>query len=59
MSMCRVFFCVVGRECLLSSVCSLGKTLLAFALLPSVLQDEIYLLLQVFLDFILLPSSPL
>ena len=33
MSMCRVFSCVVGRGCLLWSVCSLGKTLLAFALL--------------------------
>ena len=29
MSMCRVFFCVVGRGCLLWPVCSLGKTLLA------------------------------
>ena len=33
MSMCRVFFCVVGRECFLWPVCSLGKTLLAFTLL--------------------------
>ena len=33
MSMCRVFSCVVGRGCLLWPVCSLGKTLLAFALL--------------------------
>ena len=33
MSMCRVFSCVVGRGCLLWAVCSLGKTLLAFALL--------------------------
>ena len=31
MSMCRVFSCVVGRGCLLWPVCSLGKTLLAFA----------------------------
>ena len=38
---------------------SLGKTLLAFALLHSVLQGQIYLLLQVFLDFLLLHSSPL
>ena len=37
MSMCRVFSCVVGRGCLLWPVCSLGKTLLAFALLHSVL----------------------
>ena len=32
MSICRVFSCVVGG-CLLWPVCSLGKTLLAFALL--------------------------
>ena len=31
MSMCKVFSCVVGRECLLWPVCSLGKTLLAFS----------------------------
>ena len=30
---CRVFSCVVGRGCFLWPVCSLGKTLLAFALL--------------------------
>ena len=33
MSMCRVVSCVVGRGCLLWPVCSLGKILLAFALL--------------------------
>ena len=38
---------------------SLGKTLLAFGLLHSVLQGQICLLLQVFLDFVLLHSSPL
>ena len=59
MSMCRVFSCVVGRGCLLWPVRSLGKTLLAFALLHSVLQGQICLLLQVFLDFLLLHSSPL
>ena len=59
MSMCRVFSCVVGRGCLLWPVRSLGKTLLAFALLHSVLQGQIFLLLQVFLDFLLLHSSPL
>ena len=59
MSMCRVFSCVVGRGCLLWPVHSLGKTLLAFALLHSVLQGQICLLLQVFLDFLLLHSSPL
>ena len=35
---------------------SLGKTLLVFALLHSVLQGQICLLLQVFLDFLLLHS---
>ena len=59
MSVCRVISCVVGRGCLLWPVCSLGKTLLAFALLHSVLQDQICLLLQVFLDILLLHSSPL
>ena len=37
---------------------SLGKTLLLFALLHSVFQGQICLLLQVFLDFLLLHSSP-
>ena len=59
MSMCRVFFCIVGRGCLLWPVCSLGKTLLAFALLHSVLQGQICLFLQVSLDFLLFHSSPL
>ena len=59
MSMCRVFSCVVGRECLLWPVHSLGKTLLVFALLHSVFQGQISLLLQVFHDFLLLHSSPL
>ena len=59
MSMCRVVSCVVRRGCLLWPVHSLGKTLLALALLHSVLQDQICLLLQVFLDFLLLHSSPL
>jgi len=52
MYMCRVFSCVVGRGCLLWPVCSLGKTLWAFALLHSVLQGQICLLLQVFLNFL-------
>ena len=56
---CVVFSCVVGRGCLLWPVRSLGKTLLAFALLHSVPQGQIYLLLQVSLDFLLLHSSPL
>ena len=59
MSMRRVFSCVVGRGCLLWPVRSLGKTLLAFALLHSILQGQISLLLQVLLDFLLLHSSPL
>ena len=58
MSMYRVFSCVVGRGCLLWPVHSLGKTLLAFALLHFVLQGQICLLLQVSLDFLLLHSSP-
>ena len=59
MSMCRVFSCVVGRGCLLWPLCYLGQTLLAFALLHSVLQGQICLLLQVSLDFLLLHSSHL
>ena len=43
----------------IGQTCSLGKTLLAFALFHSVLQGQICLLLQVFLDFLLLLSSPL
>ena len=43
MSICRVFSCGVGIRCLLWSVHSLGKTLLAFALLHSVLQGQICL----------------
>ena len=56
---CRVVSCVIERGCLLWPVHSLGKTLLAFALLHSVLQGKICLLLKVFLDFILLHSRPL
>ena len=43
--------------CYVWPVCSLGKTLLAFALLHSVLQGQIFLLVQVFLDFLILHSS--
>ena len=57
MSICRVISCVVGRQCLLWLVRSLGRTLLAFALLHFVLQGQICLLLQVFLDFLLLHSA--
>ena len=56
--MCRVISCVVGRGCLLRPVCSLGKSLLAFALLHFVLQDQTCLLFQVSLDFLLWHSSP-
>jgi len=59
MSMCRVFSCVVGRGCLLWSVHSLGKTLLALALLHFVLQGQTCLLLQVSPDFIPLHSISL
>ena len=58
-SSCRVFSCIIGSGCFLCPVCSLGKTLLAFALLHSVFQGQIFLLLKVFLDFLLLHSSPL
>ena len=51
---CVVFSCVVGRGCLLWPVHFLGKTLLVFALLRSAFQGQICLLLQVFLDLILL-----
>ena len=51
--MCRVFSCVVGRGCLLWPVHFLGKTLFVFALLHSIFQGQICLLLQVFLDFLL------
>ena len=59
MSMRRVISCAVGRGCLLWPVHSLGQTLLAFALLHSVLQGQIYLLLQISLDCLLSHSSPL
>ena len=43
MSMCRVFSCVDGSGCLLWPVRSVGKTVLAFALLHSVLHSIIYI----------------
>ena len=58
MSMCRVFSGDGGRGCLLWPVHSLGRTLLAFALLHSVLQGQICLLLQLFLDFLLCIPVP-
>ena len=42
-----------------ATVPSLGKTLFIFALFHSVFQGQICLLVQVFLDFVLLHSSPL
>ena len=57
--MCRVISCVFGRGCLLWPMHSLDKTLLAFVLLHFVLQSQTCLLLQMFLDFLLLHSSPL
>ena len=59
MSKCRVFPCVVGRGCLLWPVHSLGKTVLALALLHFVLQHQTCLLLQVTLEFLHLHSSHL
>ena len=47
------------KKVLLWPVHSLGKTLLAFALLHFVLQCQICVLRQVSLDFLLLHSSPL
>ena len=57
--MCRVISCVAERRCLLWTLHSLGNTLLAYTLLHFVLQGQTCLLLQVFLDFLLLHSSPL
>ena len=63
MSMYRVFSCVVGRGCLLWPVQFLGKTLLVFALLHSVFQGQICLLLidggkmETVADFIFLGSK--
>ena len=59
MPMCRAVSCAVGRGRLLWPVCSLGKTLLASAQLPFVLQGKACLLLQLCLDFLLLHSNPL
>ena len=56
---CPCVECVVGRGYLLWSVHCPGKTLLVFALLHFVLQGQIYQLLHVSLDFLLLYSSSL
>ena len=59
MSMCRVISWVVGKGCLLWPVCSLDKTLIAFALHHFVLLGQSCLLIQVSPDFPLLHSTPL
>ena len=59
MSLCRVIACIVEKGYLLWSVCSLDKTLLAFALLHFILQSQTCLLLLVSLEFLLLHFSPL
>ena len=59
MSMHIVISCVAGKRCLLWLLCSLDKSLLAFALIHFVFQTQTYLLLQVSLDFLLLHSNPL
>ena len=56
MSMCRVVSCVVERGCFLWPGRSVGKTLLAFALLHFALQGQTC---KVSRDFLLLHSSPL
>ena len=58
MSMCRAVSCIVGRGCLLWPVHSLGRTLLAFALIHFVLRGQTCLLLQVSLDFLIFYYSP-
>ena len=57
MSMCRVISWVFGKGCLLWPACSLGKTLLSFAMLHFVLQGQTCLLFWVSLDSLLLYSS--
>ena len=51
MSMCRVFSFVVGRGCVLRPVHFVGKTLLVFALLHSVLQAKFACYSRYFLTF--------
>ena len=59
MSMCKVISCVVERGCLLWPLSSLGRVLLAFALLHFVLKGQTCLFLQESLDFLLFHSNPL
>ena len=58
MSMCKAISCVDEKGYLLWLVYSLGRIQLSFALLHFVLQGQICLLLQVYLDFLLLHSNP-
>jgi len=55
--MCSIVSCVVGKGCLLWPVCSLDKTLLAFALLHFVYQGQSFI--QLSFDFLLLHFNPL
>ena len=48
MPMWTVVSCVFGRRCLLWPACSLGKTLLAFALINFILQSQTCLLFQLY-----------
>ena len=59
MYMCRVVCCIVRRGCLLWTVCSLDKTLLAFPLLHFVLQSQTFFLFWESFDLLLLHSIPL
>ena len=59
MYMFRITSCIAGKGYLLWPVCSLDKTLLAFALLHFVLQGQTSLLFQVSLAFLLLHSNVL
>ena len=56
MSMCRVISCVVGRGCLLWPVCSLINKIVSLCLASHFVSKVI---LQVSLEFLLLPSNPL
>ena len=58
MSLCKVISCVVEKGCLLWLVHSLDRIQLVFVLLPFVLRGQTCLLFQVYLDFLLLHSSP-
>ena len=59
MSMCRVFSCVVGRGCLLWPVCSLGRALISLCPAFFCTPRPNLPVIPLFLDFLLLHSSPL